>query len=180
MIHVFECQDWTLVNTLNEHASAVTAVCFSPCGRKLLSCGADRAVVFRTVTNPKDCTVVVDHMEQLPCSKAGQGGVGGGAVQAVRSPAAAPHPAAVDAGFGVAGGAGSGAGVLYDLAIDASGRLVVTAGQDGALRLFDVDSGRQIGLVQQEESGGKGNAVEGTEGRNGGLGSPLQQAVRSN
>ena len=151
MIHVFECREWSLVNTLDEHASAVTAVRFSPCGRKLISCGADRAVVFRTVTDPRDCTVKVDHKEQLPSTTtAGQGGGAGHA-----------SPAAADAGCMVAGGGGSGAGVLYDLAIDASGRLAVTAGQDGALRLFDIGSGRQVGLVRQEEGGGEGGEREG-------------------
>ncbi len=47
MIHIFDCHDYSLVNTLDEHAAAVTAVRFSPCGTRLLSCGADRAVFFR-------------------------------------------------------------------------------------------------------------------------------------
>ena len=48
VIHIFETAEWTLVNTLEQHSGLpVTAVKFSPCGERLISCGADGAVIFR-------------------------------------------------------------------------------------------------------------------------------------
>ena len=48
VIHIFETAEWTLVNTLEQHSGLpVTAVRFSPCGERLISCGADGAVIFR-------------------------------------------------------------------------------------------------------------------------------------
>ena len=50
LIHVFNASEgYDPVNTLDHHSSAVTVVKFTPDGTKLLSCGADRAMVFSSV-----------------------------------------------------------------------------------------------------------------------------------
>ena len=50
LVHVFDAsQDYGLVNTLDNHSSSVTVVKFTPDGRKLLSCGGDRTMVFNSV-----------------------------------------------------------------------------------------------------------------------------------
>lgn len=51
VIHIYDvASGYSLVNTLQEHNGAVTAVCFSPCGTRLVSAGADRQLVFWRVT----------------------------------------------------------------------------------------------------------------------------------
>lgn len=148
MIHIFDCcQNYALLHTLDEHGgAAVTAVRFSRCGTRLLSCGADRAVVFRSVVGKNDCTTTTHHREQLPQSK---GPSGSGPGQALPPPSP---------------GGGSGRGVLYDLALDASGLLAVTVGQDGAIRLFDVEQHRAVGVLWQEQP----KDAAGKQGRGGG------------
>ena len=50
LIHVFNASEgYDPVSTLDHHSSAVTVVKFTPDGTKLLSCGADRAMVFSSV-----------------------------------------------------------------------------------------------------------------------------------
>eukprot|EP00798_Chlamydomonas_sp_ICE-L_P028583 gene28583-31751_t len=45
-------------------------------------------------------------------------------------------------------------GILYDLAVDPIGSIVVTVGQDGAVRVFDAYNGQQKSVVQQSPSAG--------------------------
>ena len=51
LIHVFDVgQDYGLVQTLDDHSSAITSVKFAEDGDKLhmISCGADKSLLFRT------------------------------------------------------------------------------------------------------------------------------------
>lgn len=51
LIHVFDAeQDYTLIQTLDDHSSSITAVNFTENDGqlKMLSCGADKSVLFRT------------------------------------------------------------------------------------------------------------------------------------
>ncbi|KAG1652391.1 hypothetical protein FOA52_010219 [Chlamydomonas sp. UWO 241] len=138
IIHVFETVDFSLVNTLDEHNGAVTAVRFSPCGSRLVSCGSDRRIIFRDIVDASDCTAVTRGVVALPAA-AGQSRPGG-------TPGAGGTP------VGTATRAAAGGGGLHDLALDVRGQTAVTAGADGALRVFDVEGARQINTVWQ--SGG--------------------------
>lgn len=48
LIHLYDVQKgYTLVETLDDHSAAVTAVRFTAGGKGLVSCGADRSIIFR-------------------------------------------------------------------------------------------------------------------------------------
>lgn len=57
LIHIFDAtrfiqhRQFVLLQTLEDHSSTVTAIKFADGGSKLISCGADKSVVFRTVQN---------------------------------------------------------------------------------------------------------------------------------
>jgi hypothetical protein len=48
LIHVYDAQaGYALLQTLDEHSAAVTGVRFTAGGKGLVSCGADRSIIFR-------------------------------------------------------------------------------------------------------------------------------------
>ena len=48
LIHLYDAQNgYSLVETLDDHSAAVTAVRFTGAGKGIVSCGADRAIIFR-------------------------------------------------------------------------------------------------------------------------------------
>ncbi|KAI8619044.1 quinon protein alcohol dehydrogenase-like superfamily [Chytriomyces sp. MP71] len=50
LIHIFDVRrGFDLVQTLEDHTSSITAIKFSEGGRKLLSCAADKSIVFRAL-----------------------------------------------------------------------------------------------------------------------------------
>lgn len=50
LIHMYNCStDRTVLNTLENHSGAVTALHFTHDGNKLLSCGADKSIVFAEI-----------------------------------------------------------------------------------------------------------------------------------
>ncbi|KAI9287154.1 WD40-repeat-containing domain protein [Umbelopsis sp. AD052] len=49
LIHVFDIQkDFKLLQTMDDHSSSITAVKFSSNGTKLISCSADKSIIFRS------------------------------------------------------------------------------------------------------------------------------------
>ncbi|ORZ02621.1 hypothetical protein BCR43DRAFT_481844 [Syncephalastrum racemosum] len=50
LLHVFDIQsDFRLVQTLDDHSSSITAVKFSKGAKRILSCGADKGIIFRSL-----------------------------------------------------------------------------------------------------------------------------------
>ncbi|KAJ3014223.1 hypothetical protein HKX48_005290, partial [Thoreauomyces humboldtii] len=50
LLHVFDgAHEFDLVQTLDDHTSSVTAVRFAESGNRLISCGADKSLIFRVV-----------------------------------------------------------------------------------------------------------------------------------
>lgn len=48
-MHIFDVRrEFRLLQTLDEHSSSITAVKFSDRGRRIISCGADKSIVFRS------------------------------------------------------------------------------------------------------------------------------------
>jgi WD40 repeat protein len=58
LIHVFDVnRNYDTLCTLDEHAAAVTSVRFAARGTRLISCGGDKRMIFRTLLQPPDkCT----------------------------------------------------------------------------------------------------------------------------
>ncbi|KAJ3349346.1 hypothetical protein HDU91_006398 [Kappamyces sp. JEL0680] len=62
LIHVFDASSrdnsypFELIQTLDDHSSTLTAMMFSDSGSKLVSCGADKAIVFRTLQDVSAAT----------------------------------------------------------------------------------------------------------------------------
>ncbi|XP_038075737.1 WD repeat-containing protein 62-like isoform X2 [Patiria miniata] len=64
LIHVFNMQeDCSLVQTLDDHSSSITAVKFTQCNDRLqmISCGADKALMFRVATQNPDFEFIRNH-----------------------------------------------------------------------------------------------------------------------
>lgn len=55
LIHIFDATqsdgnyDFQLVQTLDDHSSTLTAMMFADSGSKLISCGADKTIIFRSL-----------------------------------------------------------------------------------------------------------------------------------
>ncbi|KAG6549127.1 hypothetical protein Mapa_009353 [Marchantia paleacea] len=68
LIHVYDVRrDYDVIETLDDHSASITAVKFRCNGSKLLSCSADKSVVFRNVvSSPTGCKSVRYHQEVAP------------------------------------------------------------------------------------------------------------------
>ncbi|CAG8803659.1 34586_t:CDS:2, partial [Racocetra persica] len=52
ILHVFDVNNnFQLVQTLDDHSSSITAIKFTNDGGKLISCGADKSIIFRSRQN---------------------------------------------------------------------------------------------------------------------------------
>ncbi|ESO91984.1 hypothetical protein LOTGIDRAFT_121618, partial [Lottia gigantea] len=72
LIHVFDVdENYGLLQTLDDHSSSITAVKFASNGEKLkmLSCGADKSILFRNATMVSDCELFFN-VDQHLASKA--------------------------------------------------------------------------------------------------------------
>jgi hypothetical protein len=58
LIHIFDVNDnYNLLTTLDDHSSSITSLRFATEGSKLLSCSADKSIIFRNITrNPFNVT----------------------------------------------------------------------------------------------------------------------------
>ncbi|KAI8992303.1 hypothetical protein BDB01DRAFT_832616 [Pilobolus umbonatus] len=53
LLHIFDIKsNFQLVQSMDDHSSSITAVRFSEDGSKLISCGADKGLIFRSRTHP--------------------------------------------------------------------------------------------------------------------------------
>eukprot|EP00775_Hariotina_reticulata_P013699 gene13699-13821_t len=110
LIHIYDAQHgFELLETLDDHSAAVTAVKFVSHG--LISVGGDRSIIFRALGSAGGTAAY--HVETLPHS------------------------------------------LLYDLALDPLQQYVLTTGQDGLLRQWDVASGALVRTLQPEAGAGE-------------------------
>ena len=115
LIHVFdEARSYETVCTFDEHTAAVTSVRFAARGNRLLSCGGDKRLVFRTLV-PAPPT---------PNKKGSQVPPAGSTLRANVS-----HTQSVPFG------------TVYDVCIDRTGRHALSAGQDTGLVVWDTATG---------------------------------------
>jgi len=48
ILHIFDINsDFRLIQTLDDHSSSITAIKFTHDGGRLISCGADKSIIFR-------------------------------------------------------------------------------------------------------------------------------------
>ncbi|WIA09056.1 hypothetical protein OEZ85_008470 [Tetradesmus obliquus] len=145
LIHVFDVQaGYALLQTLDEHSAAVTGVRFTAGGKGLVSCGADRSIIFRVLGG--DSSSAAYHIETLPHSMlfdlvvdpldqyvftTGQDGllrqwdVATGSLQRTLAPEA-------------------GAGEPIKLYIDPGGVVLICCHADGCLRLYHLATGQLL------------------------------------
>jgi WD40 repeat protein len=65
LIHIFDLEEkYNLVATLDDHSSSITAVKFAMGGSKLLSCSADKSIVFRSVTQSPESPLGIARYHQ--------------------------------------------------------------------------------------------------------------------
>ena len=65
LIHIFDLEEkYNLVATLDDHSSSITAVKFAMGGSKLLSCSADKSIVFRSVTQAPESPLGIARYHQ--------------------------------------------------------------------------------------------------------------------
>ena len=147
LVHVFDATDeYKPVNTLDNHSSSVTIVKFTPDGKRLLSCGGDRTMVFNAV-NGGDIT-------RLKSVQTPHGTINGLAVEAT-------NKFAVTSGqdrrlniWNLQSGKHMRAykneavtGELYKSDVDPSGMFVAACAFDKTINVFDFFSGELIAQV---------------------------------
>lgn len=65
LLHIFDVQnDYALVQTLDDHSSSITCIKFAADGSRMMSCGADKSIIFRS------CQKVNDKYSTCSCIKA--------------------------------------------------------------------------------------------------------------
>ena len=48
LLHIFDADnDYALVQTLDDHSSSITCIKFTADGSRMMSCGADKSIIFR-------------------------------------------------------------------------------------------------------------------------------------
>ncbi|KAG2501853.1 hypothetical protein HYH03_000351 [Edaphochlamys debaryana] len=151
LVHVFEVsRGYELVGTCDAHGGAVTAVRFSSSGSRLalLSCSADKSVVFRHVQlGPAGLDFSLYHTEKLPR---------GAVLYDIAVDSTGGRAVAVGADgqlrlFDVATGrpirsfsGDSACGEAVSVVLDPSGCLAVCSCADGAVAVYDLDSGQLL------------------------------------
>ncbi|TPX61218.1 hypothetical protein PhCBS80983_g01246 [Powellomyces hirtus] len=155
LLHVFDGQqDFDLVQTLDDHTSSITSIRFAEKGKRLISCGADKSLVFRQADghgyqsyhNAIGKSTIYD-MDIDPTSKylatASQDrrvnifSVATG--KPVRSYKQEPDDSGPEGGF-------------IKISIDPSGTFAITSASDKSIRMFDFYSGSYIGKVPSGHS----------------------------
>lgn len=156
LVHILEARrDFSTVQTLDGHAGSVTAVRFAEAGRKLITCGADRAASFWSLSDT--ATTTGDVRYQLVRREVAGAGVLHDCDVELTSQYAATigHDrqlrlwdldscSFLDAHEGPPVEAGEGTRVC----IDPSGLMAACCFADGSLRLYDLNSGDVLGLGQ--------------------------------
>ncbi|OAQ35257.1 WD40 repeat-like protein [Linnemannia elongata AG-77] len=55
LLHIFDVQnDYALVQTLDDHSSSITCIKFAADGSRMMSCGADKSIIFRSCQKNED------------------------------------------------------------------------------------------------------------------------------
>jgi WD40 repeat protein len=55
LLHVFDVlNDYALVQTLDDHSSSITCIKFAADGSRMMSCGADKSIIFRNCQKVND------------------------------------------------------------------------------------------------------------------------------
>lgn len=130
----------------HELSNLPPAPCWSPVAVGVKSFRILRVPLFiRTITDFRDCSVVTSSMVQTPVTAAPS-------QRNIPRPTNSPPPKPPTTGA-------QPSSVLYDLSIDGDGKLAVTVGQDGILRLYDVEFGTAAGVIRQaleRDDGGQG------------------------
>ena len=147
LVHVFDATEgYKPVNTLDNHSSSVTIVKFTPDGKRLLSCGGDRTMVFNAVNGPE--------ITRLKSVQTPHGTINGLAVEAT-------NKFAVTSGqdrrlniWNLQSGKHMRAykneavtGELYKSDVDPSGMFVAACAFDKTINVFDFFSGELIAQV---------------------------------
>ncbi|KAI9596413.1 WD40-repeat-containing domain protein [Syncephalis fuscata] len=154
LVHIFDVRDtFRLQQTLDEHSSSITGVKFADRGRRLISCGADKSIVFRS--KHEDATFSTYHLHagrvtiydmdvddiQNQMTVATQNRLvnvldisSGKIINSVR-----PDNRTDDLS--------SAEGNLIRIALDPSGSYAVTAGTDKRVRLHDLGTGATVACV---------------------------------
>ncbi|KND04338.1 uncharacterized protein SPPG_00069 [Spizellomyces punctatus DAOM BR117] len=156
LIHVFDgARDFELVQTLDDHTSSITSVRFCDNGRRLMSCGADRSLIFRVTdtgngfqsyhkalsrstiydldidaTSKYLATVSQDRRINVYSVNTGK---------SVRSYRPEFDDTSADSGF-------------TKLSLDQSGAYAATSASDKTIRIFDFYSGDCLGRVASGHS----------------------------
>ncbi|XP_013394584.1 WD repeat-containing protein 62 isoform X1 [Lingula anatina] len=154
LIHVFDTRDqYNLVQTLDDHSSSITAVKFAENDGqiKMLSCAADKSVLFRTATQGPDHELqfVLDHhlvgkttlydMDVDPCNKF--------AITACQDRNVRIYNIKTGKNKKCYKGATGDDGTLIKVQLDPSGTYACTSSSDKSLAIFDFYTGECMGSM---------------------------------
>ncbi|RIB24622.1 WD40-repeat-containing domain protein, partial [Gigaspora rosea] len=157
ILHVFDVNNnFKLIQTLDDHSSSITAIKFTNDGGKLISCGADKSIIFRSRQNSGDfpCYVPyhnisgratvfdmdIDISNRYIATVSGERKLNvyhidtGKNVRSYKS----DTPEEVNA---------ADQGSLLRISLDPGGVHAVTGGSDKSIRLFDFTNGSILGKV---------------------------------
>ncbi|CAG8573165.1 899_t:CDS:10, partial [Paraglomus occultum] len=157
ILHIFDIKsDFRLIQTLDDHSSSITAIKFTHDGRRLISCGADKSIIFRARQDSEDfpyyvtyhnisgrATVFdmdIDISNRYIATVSGERRLNlyqidsGKNVRSYKP----DTPDEINA---------SEQGSLLKVGLDPSGVLAVAAGSDRSIRLFDFANGTILSKV---------------------------------
>ncbi|CAG8452818.1 28309_t:CDS:10 [Dentiscutata erythropus] len=129
ILHVFDVNNsFQLIQTLDDHSSSITAIKFTNDGGKLISCGADKSIIFRSRQNGMnnkgglELEKLYREIHYKDNVKIGSGD----------SPSYVPYHNI------------SGRATVFDMDIDISNRYIATVSGERRLNVYHIDTGKNV------------------------------------
>ncbi|CAO3583213.1 unnamed protein product [Absidia cylindrospora] len=132
LLHIFDIQqNYRLVQSLDDHSSSITSVRFTKNGEKLISCGADKGLIFRQHTATSDKT-------SLPTTNTINVGESNGVSNSSSN--------AIYSNYHNH----SGRSTVFDMTLDITNRFAATVTGERRLFVFNVESGKPFRMCKPE------------------------------
>lgn len=133
LLHIFDIeQNFRLVQSLDDHSSSITSVRFTKNGEKLISCGADKGLIFRqhTATLDKTSLPATNSMNLGDFNGINNNNNGNAIYSNYHN-----H---------------SGRSTVFDMTLDITDRFVATVTGERRLFVFNVESGKPFRMCKPE------------------------------
>ncbi|RKP08630.1 hypothetical protein THASP1DRAFT_29578 [Thamnocephalis sphaerospora] len=157
LVHIFDVRNaFRPLQTLDDHSSSITAIQFSDRGRRLMSCGADKSIIFRSRQESTDGSfnfanyhlhsgrmtlydMDIDHQRHQIAVTQNR--------RISMFDVVSGKPTSSEGADSLADESPAAEGILLRVALDPSGSYAVSAGSDKRVRLHDLGTGATLACM---------------------------------